>query len=114
MRDACLRARATGPHGVRIIVEAQNLADVKQAVGGKADVILLDNMSPSHVRTAVGLIKGKALIEVSGGITLANAGDMAQAGADFLSIGALTHSAPAADLSMDLVSAARPRGSRRR
>ncbi|HET6675193.1 MAG TPA: carboxylating nicotinate-nucleotide diphosphorylase [Nitrospiraceae bacterium] len=109
LRDACLRARSAGPHGSRIIVEAQTLADVKQALDGKADVILLDNMSASHVRTAVGLIKGRALIEVSGGITLTNAGDMAQAGADFLSVGALTHSAPAADLSMDLVSAERKR-----
>jgi nicotinate-nucleotide pyrophosphorylase (carboxylating) len=114
VRDACLRARSAGPHGIRIIVEAQTLADVKQAVDGKADVILLDNMSPSHVRAAAGLIKGKALVEVSGGITLANARDMAQAGADFISIGALTHSAPAADLSMDLISAARKRGSGRR
>lgn len=109
LKDACLRARSAGPHGIRIIVEAQTLADVKQALDGKADVILLDNMSPSHVRTAVGLIKGRALIEVSGGITLTNARDMAQAGADFLSIGALTHSAPAADLSMDLVTVGQKR-----
>lgn len=104
LRDACRRARAAGPHGLRVIVEAQTLDDVKQAIDGKADVILLDNMTPSLARTAVGMIKGRALIEVSGGITLANARDMAQAGADFLSIGALTHSAPAADLSMDLIS----------
>jgi nicotinate-nucleotide pyrophosphorylase (carboxylating) len=90
-----------------VIVEAQTLDDVKQAIDGKADVILLDNMTPSLVRTAVGMVKGRALIEVSGGITLSNARDMAQAGADFLSIGALTHSAPAADLSMDLVSVTR-------
>jgi len=112
VRDACLRTRSAGPHGIRLVVETQNLADVKQAVDGKADVILLDNMPPSHVRMAAELIKDKALIEVSGGITLTNARDMAQAGANFLSIGALTHSAPAADLSMDLVSAGRKRGPR--
>jgi nicotinate-nucleotide pyrophosphorylase (carboxylating) len=104
LRDACRRARTAGPHGLRVIVEAQTLDDVKQAINGKADVILLDNMTPSLVRAAVEIVKGRALIEVSGGITLANARDMAQAGADFLSIGALTHSAPAADLSMDLTS----------
>jgi nicotinate-nucleotide pyrophosphorylase (carboxylating) len=90
------------------------LADVKQAINGKADVILLDNMTPSLVRQAVELIKGRALIEVSGGITLANARDMAQAGADFLSIGALTHSAPAADLSMDVGATGRRIGSARK
>ena len=102
IRDACRQARDLGPHGVRVIVEVQTLADVKQALNGKADVILLDNMAPSTVKRAVELIKGRALIEVSGGITLAHARDMAQAGADLLSIGALTHSAPAADLSLDL------------
>lgn len=102
LRDACRRARTAGPHGLRVIVETQTLDDVKRAINGKADVILLDNMTPSLVRAAVEIVKGRALIEVSGGITLANARDMAQAGADFLSIGALTHSAPAADLSMDL------------
>jgi nicotinate-nucleotide pyrophosphorylase (carboxylating) len=102
IEDACRQARTSGPHGIRVIVEVQTLTDVKQALNGKADVILLDNMGPPLVKKAVELIKGRAMIEVSGGITLANARDMAQAGADFLSIGALTHSAPAADLSLDL------------
>lgn len=107
LQEACHRARTSGPHGLKVIIETQTLADVKQAINGKADVILLDNMSPSLVHKAVELIKGRALIEVSGGITLADARDMAQAGVDFLSIGALTHSAPAADLSMDLTSLGR-------
>jgi nicotinate-nucleotide pyrophosphorylase (carboxylating) len=102
LQDACRQARIAGPHGTRVIVEAQTLAEVKQALNGKADVILLDNMTPALVRKAVEVIKGRALVEASGGITLTNAGDMARAGADFLSIGALTHSAPAADLSMDV------------
>ena len=114
LQHACRRARAAGPHGIKVIVETQTLADVKQAINGKADVILLDNMTPSLVRQAVELIKGRALIEVSGGITLANARDMAQAGADFLSIGALTHSAPAADLSMDVSATGRRIGSARK
>jgi nicotinate-nucleotide pyrophosphorylase (carboxylating) len=112
--EACRRVRAAGPHGLRVIVEAKTLTEVKQAVDGKTDVILLDNMAPPLVRKAVDLIKGRALIEVSGGITLANARDMAQAGADILSIGALTHSAPAADLSMDVVPMGPARSSTRR
>jgi nicotinate-nucleotide pyrophosphorylase (carboxylating) len=108
--EACRTARDRGPHGVRIIVEAQSLADVREAVRGAADVILLDNMSPAQVREAVGLIKGRALAEVSGGITLETAREMAAAGADYLSIGALTHSAPAADISMDLTPVRRRAG----
>ena len=110
--EACRTARDRGPHGVRIIVEAQSLADVRDAVRGAADVILLDNMSPAQVREAVGLIKGRALAEVSGGITLETAREMAAAGADYLSIGALTHSAPAADISMDLTPVRRRAGRR--
>ena len=102
LAQACRQARAAGPHGLKIMVEVQQLAEVKEALSGEADVILLDNMTPSQVRQAVGRIKGRALVEVSGGITLTNAKDMAMAGADFLSIGALTHSAPAADLGLDL------------
>lgn len=111
--DACRLARERGPHGLRIIVEAQSLAQVREALTGKADVILLDNMTPAQVRQAAGVIKGRALVEVSGGITLEIAGEMAAAGADYLSIGALTHSAPAANLSMDIVATTRSRQSGR-
>ena len=99
---ACRLARATAPHGLRIEVEAKTLQEVKEALAGQADIILLDNMSPALVRKAVDLIKTRALVEVSGGMTLQTVKDMAQAGADFISVGALTHSAPAANLSMDL------------
>jgi nicotinate-nucleotide pyrophosphorylase (carboxylating) len=113
--DACRLARERGPHGLRIMVEAQSLTQVREALKGSADVILLDNMTPAEVRDAVGVIKGRALIEVSGGITLEIAGEMAAAGADYLSIGALTHSAPAANLSMDIVAGKRPvRAARRK
>lgn len=100
--EACRRARETAPHGLRVCVEAQSLEQVKEALEGPADVILLDNMDAVGVREAVALIKGRALIEVSGGLTLDRARAMAEAGADYLSIGALTHSAPAADINMDL------------
>jgi len=99
---ACRLARAGAPHGLRIEVEAKTLQEVKEALAGKADIILLDNMSPAMVRQAVALIKQRALVEVSGGMTLQTVAAMAQAGADFISVGALTHSAPAANLSMDL------------
>ncbi|MGZ8423101.1 MAG: nicotinate-nucleotide diphosphorylase, partial [Nitrospira sp.] len=81
---------------------AKTLQEVKQALAGQADIILLDNMSAALVRKAVQLIKTRALVEVSGGMTLQTVKDMAQAGADFISVGALTHSAPAVNLSMDL------------
>ncbi len=110
---ACRLARAGAPHGPRIEVEAKTLEEVKEALAGKADIILLDNMSPALVRQAVDLIKGRTLVEVSGGITLDTVEAMAKAGADFISVGALTHSAPAANLSLDL-SARRGRRGRRR
>lgn len=111
--EACRLARANAPHGLRIEVEAKTLQEVKEALAGKADTILLDNMSPTQVRQAVALIKQRALVEVSGGMTLQTVAAMAQAGADFISVGALTHSAPAANLSMDL-SASRGRRARSR
>jgi nicotinate-nucleotide pyrophosphorylase (carboxylating) len=100
---ACRRARERAPHGFRIEVETRTLEDVRQALHGKADIILLDNMIPAMIRDAVDVIKGRALVEVSGGVSLANIREIASAGPDYISIGALTHSAPAANLSLDLV-----------
>ncbi|MGH7236117.1 MAG: carboxylating nicotinate-nucleotide diphosphorylase [Nitrospiraceae bacterium] len=100
---ACRLAREGAAHGLKIEVEAQTLDAVRAALEGKADVILLDNMDVPAIRTAVDLIKGRALVEVSGGVTLADVREIAAAGPDFISIGALTHSAPAADLSMDII-----------
>ena len=111
--QACLLARQHAPHGLRISVEVQTLEQTREALRGEADVILLDNMTPPLVRKAVALIHGRALTEVSGGITLQNVREMAEAGADFISIGALTHSAPAADLSMDILPLRLPRQPRK-
>ena len=102
VRTACRKAKTNAPHSMHIIVEVESLADVRQALAGQADIILLDNMTPATVRQAVRLIKGRALVEVSGGITLKNVRAMAAAGPDRISIGALTHSAPAATLSLVL------------
>ncbi len=110
VRTACRKAKANAPRSMKIIVEAESLADVRQAVAGRADIILLDNMNPASVRHAIRLIKGRALVEVSGGITLKNVRAMAAAGPDRISIGALTHSAPAAALSLVLEPRRRPRG----
>ncbi|MBH0203568.1 MAG: carboxylating nicotinate-nucleotide diphosphorylase [Nitrospira sp.] len=97
---ACRLAHARRSSDLPIIVEVESLADVRQALTGKPDIILLDNMAPDLVRRAVTLIKKQALVEVSGGITLKNVRAMAAAGADRISIGALTHSAPAATISL--------------
>ena len=102
IRTACRKAKTNAPRGMNMIVEVESLADVRQAVAGRADIILLDNMNPATVRHAIRLIKGRALVEVSGGITLKNIRAMAAAGPDRISIGALTHSAPAATLSLVL------------
>jgi nicotinate-nucleotide pyrophosphorylase (carboxylating) len=102
VRMACRKAKANTARTGNVIVEVESLADVRQALAGQADVILLDNMTPATVRQAVRLIKGRALVEVSGGINLKNVREMAAAGPDRISIGALTHSAPAATLSLVL------------
>ncbi len=102
VEKACRLARAHRSPTLPFIVEVESLSEVRQALAGRADIILLDNMSPSMVRRAVGLIKKKALVEVSGGITLRNVRAMAAAGANRISVGALTHSAPAAAMSLVL------------
>ena len=102
VRTACRRAKANALNTVNVIVEVESLADVRHALAGRADIILLDNMTPATVRQAIRLIKGQALVEVSGGITLKNVRAMAAAGPDRISIGALTHSAPGATLSLVL------------
>ncbi len=102
IRSACQKAKTNAPRGINIVVEVESLAEVPQAVAGRANIILLDNMNPATVRQAIRLIKGRALVEVSGGVTLKNVRAMAAAGPDRISIGALTHSAPAAALSLVL------------
>ena len=104
LSQACRLARQRAPHGLRISVEVESLTQVREAIHGQADIILLDNMSPSKIQQAVKIIKGQALVEVSGGITMNNIREMAKTGADIISIGALTNSAPAMDLSMDIIS----------
>jgi nicotinate-nucleotide pyrophosphorylase (carboxylating) len=94
--------RAAAPHGAKIEAEAKTLAEVKEAVRAGADIVLLDNMTPAQVRTAVKAVAGRAQVEVSGGVTFATLRDYALPGVDIISIGALTHTVAAADLSLDL------------
>lgn len=100
--EACRLTRQRGPSGMQIIMEAESLKEVAQAVAGQADIILLDNMTPAMVRKAMRLIDGRALVEASGGISLDNVRAMAAAKPDRISIGALTHSAPAATMTLEL------------
>lgn len=101
--DACRKAREQSPPGLRVEVEVETLDQVREALRGKADVIMLDNMRPASIRQAVSLIKGRAAVEVSGGVTLSNVREIAATGVDYISVGALTHSAPAANIHLELV-----------
>jgi nicotinate-nucleotide pyrophosphorylase (carboxylating) len=87
---------------LRIEVEAQTLDEVDAAVNAQADVILVDNMSIDEIRQAVSRVQGQAKIEISGGVTLDRIPLLATTGADFVSVGGLTHSAPAADISFEI------------
>jgi len=98
--QTCRRAKEKGPHGLKVCIEIASLDQIDQALQGQADVLLLDNMTPDLVRQGVSQIKGRAIVEVSGGITLTNVREFAAAGAEFISIGALTHSAPAVDINL--------------
>lgn len=94
-------ARERAPHTSRIEVEVTTPAEAAEAVAAGADVILLDNMDPAAMREAVGLIGGRALVEASGGVNLATVRAIAETGVNLISVGALTHSAPALDLSLE-------------
>ena len=100
LKKAVKLAKDFAPHCAKIEVETESLDDVKEALKAGAEVIMLDNMSPSQIQQAVTLINKAATIEVSGGISLDTISDYALPGVDVISIGALTHSAPAADFSM--------------
>ena len=97
-------AKKNTPHTVKIEVEVEELAGVMEAVETGVDTILLDNMKPEEVKKAVELVKGRAALEASGGINLDTVKAMANTGVDFISIGALTHSARAADFSLEIIS----------
>jgi len=97
---AVLRARTQFPR-LKVEVEADTLAQVKQAIEADADIILLDNMTPAQLRKAVKLAAGRAKTEASGGVNLKTVRAIAKTGVDYISVGALTHSARAVDIGLD-------------
>lgn len=99
---AIARARSHAPHTSRIEIEVESLAMLDEALEAGADVVMLDNFDDSQVGVAVEHAHGRALVEVSGGITLERIARLSAAGADVISVGALTHSAPAADIGLDI------------
>jgi nicotinate-nucleotide pyrophosphorylase (carboxylating) len=98
--EAIRRARARIPHTLKIEIETETLPQVEEALAAGADIIMLDNMTLEEMRTAVTLIAGRALVEASGGVTLETVREIAETGVDIISVGALTHSARAMDISM--------------
>jgi nicotinate-nucleotide pyrophosphorylase (carboxylating) len=102
IQQAVERARKRAPHTSRIEVEVQTLEELERALTARADVILLDNFAIEALREAVRRTAGRAILEASGGVTLERIAAIAATGVDVISVGALTHSAPAADIAFDL------------
>jgi nicotinate-nucleotide pyrophosphorylase (carboxylating) len=98
---AVKRARSVAPAGIKVEVECDNLEQVQVAIDAGADVVLLDNMGLLDLREAVKLVDGRAVTEASGGVTLETVRQIAETGVNWISVGALTHSAPALDLALD-------------
>ena len=99
---AVARARAGAAHTLKIEVEVTNLPELDEAIGAGADIVLLDNMDDGAVRAAVERAHGRVLLEASGGVSLERVGALSRLGVDLISVGKLTHSAPAADISLEV------------
>lgn len=102
MEDIVRRARENSPHTLRIEVEVETMDEVREAMEARADAILLDNMSLEEMRQAVTLVQGRCLLEASGGINLETVRAVAETGVNLISVGALTHSVRALDISLDM------------
>lgn len=100
IRNAVMASRELAPHMLKIEVECSTIDDVKEALACHADIIMLDNMTTKTMKEAVGMIGGKAMTEASGNMTVKRVREVAETGVDMISVGALTHSAPAMDISM--------------
>jgi nicotinate-nucleotide pyrophosphorylase (carboxylating) len=98
---ALKRVRKLAPEGARIEVECDRVEQVRQAIDAGADAVLLDNMTPDELRECVALAQGRAITEASGGIRLDTVRKVAETGVDWISIGALTHSAISLDIALD-------------
>jgi len=102
IKDIVAKAKRNAPKGVKIEVEASTIQEALDAAEAGADIIMLDNMSPDEMRRVVSLVPSEVKIEASGGITLDNVRAVAMTGVDFISVGALTHSTKALDISLEL------------
>ncbi|MFZ3138604.1 MAG: carboxylating nicotinate-nucleotide diphosphorylase [Thermodesulfovibrionales bacterium] len=102
IREAVQRAKSSH-HLIKIEVEVGNLDELNEAIEAGADVVMLDNMTIPDMREAVKISKSRVLLEASGSVNLENVRDIAETGVDFISIGALTHSAPSVDISLKIV-----------
>jgi len=102
IRGAVERARESAHHLLAVEVEAQSMDQVEEAIAAGADVIMLDNMGPDEARQAVALIGGRCRTEVSGNVSLETVRAYAESGVHYISVGALTHSAPALDISLQI------------
>ena len=100
--EAIRRARRHAPPYVRLEVETESEAQVREALAAGADFIMLDNMTPEEMRRMVALVAGRAKLEASGGIAAETVAAVAETGVDYISVGAMTHSAPALDLSLEI------------
>ncbi len=98
--EAVARARVHAPHTLRVECEVTDLDELREALAAGADAVLLDNMDDEQVRAAVAIVDRKAVVEVSGGVSLERISQLAQLGIDVISVGKLTHSAPASDISL--------------
>lgn len=108
IRAALARAREQAPRLLKVEIELTSVDQVEEALAGGADVLLLDNMDDAQVAEAVRRVRGRVPVEVSGGVTLERLPKLAALGVDFVSMGALTHSARAMDLSLELAAGAAP------
>src|SRR5271157_5061479 len=101
LKEIVAKAKANAPKGIKVEVEVTNLKEVEEAVCAKADIIMFDNMSAARMRRAVKKVPARIYTEASGGITLKNVRTVAETGVNFISIGALTHSSKALDISLE-------------
>jgi nicotinate-nucleotide pyrophosphorylase (carboxylating) len=98
---AVRRARDLAPAGTKVEVECDRIEQVRASLDAQADIIMLDNMTPEQMRECVALVKHRAITEASGGVNLESVRAIAETGVDWISVGALTHSAPSIDLALD-------------
>ncbi|MGE5396563.1 MAG: carboxylating nicotinate-nucleotide diphosphorylase, partial [Chitinophagales bacterium] len=103
IKEAIINVKQNIPHVVKIEIEVESLEQLRDALEAGADVIMLDNMDPEMMREAVRIADGKVILEASGGITRDSLVEVAKTGVDLISIGRLTHSAPAVDISFDIL-----------